>query len=118
MAGQTRRSPHAEQAYLDFRKANPQLKKSRQELAHFGQLLADHARGPAAFPKISDMTADHRAIYRDGVTGLYVVVCHPYGGGHWEIRAVKDANECQLRRWEPKLARRIYRDSLPDRLFR
>lgn len=108
---------HAEQAYLNFRKANPQLKKSRQKLEHFGKLLADRTRGPSAFPKFSDMTADHRAIYRDGVTGLYVVVCHPYGGGHWEIRATKEANECQLQRWEPKLAKWIYRDRMPDRLL-
>ena len=49
-------------------------KKSRQELAHFGQLLADHARGPAAFPKISDMTADHRAIYMEELGRAYKMV--------------------------------------------
>ena len=109
---------HAEQAYLDFRKANPQLKRSSQYLDHFGKLFFDRRRGPPAFPRIADHGADHRAIYRDGVTGLYAVVCHPYGGGRHSVDVVKQANECQLQRWEPKLGKRFPSHTrMPDRLL-
>lgn len=109
---------HAEQTYLDFRKANPQLKKSSQHLDHFGKLLADRRRGPSAFPKLLYPAVDHSQIYRDGVTGLYVVVCHPYGAGRDCEAAVKQANECQLQRWEPMLAKRYPAHiKMPDRLL-
>ena len=91
---------HAEQAYINFRTANPQLKPQRKFIANMGQLYFDRCGSPVRFPLFPNYGTDHHRLYRDGATGLYVVVCHPYDGGRYSQDVVNKANKCQLFRWE------------------